>query len=258
MNEDSANTSISKGPSLKKIFPLGILGGVIFCFFIFDLGRFISFEVIALYREELSGWYKNHQILTILSFMAIYITAVAFSLPGAVWLTLVGGFVFGAGVGTFIVVFSATIGASLLFIIARYALSDYFHDKIGVFIKKMEEGFKENAFSYLMVLRLIPFFPFWLVNLVPALLGVSLKIFFIATFIGIIPGSFVYSIIGSGINELIELGERPNLGTIFEPKILTALIGLAVLSLAPVIYKKYKERSSRNKIEEVSSDGAGN
>ena len=258
MSENSENEPSSKGLSLKKLLPLGVLAGAIGCFFIFDLGRFLSFDAIASYREDLIGWYTNHQIFTILSFMGIYIAAVAFSLPGAVWLTLVGGFIFGAGLGTLIVVFSAAIGASILFMIARYALSDYFHDKIGAVIKKMETGFKENAFSYLMVLRLIPLFPFWLVNLVPALLGVPLKTFFVATFIGIIPGSFVYSIVGSGINELIELGEQPNLGTIFEPKILAALIGLAILSLIPVIYKKYKARTEQNKTKEVASDGTGN
>jgi uncharacterized membrane protein YdjX (TVP38/TMEM64 family) len=258
VSENSENGPDSKGLSPKKLLPLGILAGAIACFFVFDLGRFLSFEAIASYREDLIGWYTSHQVLTILSFMGIYIAAVAFSLPGAVWLTLVGGFIFGIGLGTLIVVFSATIGASLLFMIARYALSDYFHEKIGTTIQKMEDGFKENAFSYLMVLRLIPLFPFWLVNLVPALLGVPLKTFFVATFLGIIPGSFVYSIVGSGINELIELGEQPNLGTIFEPKIMAALIGLAVLSLIPVIYKKYKARTGQIQAKEVSSDGAGN
>ena len=258
MSENSENEPSSKGLSLKKLLPLGVLAVAVGCFYIFDLGRFLSLDAIASYREDLIGWYTNHQIFTILSFMGIYIAAVAFSLPGAVWLTLVGGFIFGAGLGTLIVVFSATIGASILFMIARYALSDYFYDKIGAAIQKMGAGFKENAFSYLMVLRLIPLFPFWLVNLVPALLGVPLKTFFVATFIGIIPGSFVYSIVGSGINELIELGEQPNLGTIFEPKILAALIGLAILSLIPVIYKKYKARTEQNKPKEVASDGTGN
>ena len=255
-----------KGLSIQKILPLGVLLAAIICFFVFDLNRFLSFEAIASYRQELMDLYAHHRILTILCFMGIYIGAVAFSLPGAVWLTLTGGFIFGAGLATLFVVVAATIGASLLFIIARYAFSDYFHDKVGPSIQKMEDGFKENAFSYLMVLRLIPSFPFWLVNLVPALLGVPLRTFFIATFLGIIPGSFVYSIVGSGINKLIEMEEHPNLSMIFEPKIMATLVGLALLSLIPVIYKKYKSKNNQdlgpNKLGDQSGkhsgDGTGN
>jgi uncharacterized membrane protein YdjX (TVP38/TMEM64 family) len=258
VSEISETPPDKEGLSINKMLPLGVLLAAIICFFVFDLNRFLSFEAIASYRHELMTWYTQHEILTVLSFMGIYIAAVAFSLPGAVWLTLAGGFIFGAGLATLYVVFAATIGASLLFIIARYALSDYFHDKVGHSIQKMEHGFQENAFSYLMVLRLIPAFPFWLVNLVPALLGVPLRTFFIATFLGIIPGSFVYAIVGSGINELIELEERPNLSMIFEPKIMGALVGLALLSLIPVIYKKYKSKSDQDLTEGQSGDGARN
>lgn len=258
MIENSKNPPSSKGLPVKKLLPLGVLLAAIICFFVFDFNKFLSFEAIASYRQELMYWYAEHQILTVLTFMGIYIAAVAFSLPGAVWLTLAGGFIFGAGLATLFVVFAATIGASLLFVIARYALSDYFHDKVGPSVQKMEDGFKENAFSYLMVLRLIPLFPFWLVNLVPALLGVPLRTFFIATFLGIIPGSFVFAIIGSGINELIELEERPNLSLILEPKIMGALVGLAILSLIPVLYKKYKAKGKHRSAEEQSGDGARN
>jgi len=258
VSEISGTPSNSKRLSAKKILLLGVLLAAIICFFVFDLNKFLSFEAIASYRQELMYWYAQHQILTILSFMGIYIAAVAFSLPGAVWLTLAGGFIFGAGFGTLIVVLAATIGAALLFIIARYALSDYFHDKVGPSVQKMEDGFKENAFSYLMVLRLIPLFPFWLVNLVPALLGVPLRTFFVATFLGIVPGSFVFAIVGSGINELIDMGKEPNLSMIFEPKILGALIGLAVLSLVPVKYKKYQAKNTHVPAEGQSNDGTRN
>jgi uncharacterized membrane protein YdjX (TVP38/TMEM64 family) len=256
VNKNSKNRSQSKSLSPKKLFPLVILASAIIFFFVFDLGLLLSFEIIASYREHLVSWHINHQTLMILSFMGIYVAMVVFSLPGAVWLTLVSGFIFGAELGTLISVFSATIGALLLFVIARYALSDYFHDKIGTTIQKMENGFKEDAFSYLIALRLIPLFPFWLVNLVPALLGVPLKTFFMATFLGIIPGSFIYAIVGTSINELIKMGKQPNFNIIFEPKIMGALVGLAILSLIPIFYKKYKVRSGQNYVKKISGDSA--
>jgi uncharacterized membrane protein YdjX (TVP38/TMEM64 family) len=102
----------------------------------------------------------------------------------------------------------------------------------------MEEGFREDALSYLLVLRLVPLFPFFLVNLVPAVLGVPLRTYALGTFFGIIPGTFVYCLVGNGLGAIIDKGGEPDIGKIFEPEILSALIGLALLSLIPVVYKR--------------------
>jgi uncharacterized membrane protein YdjX (TVP38/TMEM64 family) len=112
--------------------------------------------------------------------------------------------------------------------------------KAGPAMRRMEDGFRENALSYLLVLRLVPLFPFWLVNLVPAFLGVPLRTFVIGTFVGIIPGSVVYCLVGSGLGSVFDAGETPDLGIIFEPEILAPIIGLAVLSVIPVVYKHLK------------------
>ena len=138
----------------------------------------------------------------------------------------------------------ATIGATALFLAARYAFADLLRAKAGPAIRKMEDGFREDAFNYLLVLRLVPIFPFWLVNLVPAFLGVSLKVYVIATFIGIIPGGFVYALVGNGLGAIFDRGEVPDLLIIFQPQILAPILGLAVLAVIPVIYKKMKQRKA--------------
>ena len=133
-----------------------------------------------------------------------------------------------------------------MFLAARYALFDILHAKAGPALLKMEQGFRENAFNYLLVLRLVPLFPFWLVNLVPALLGVPLKTYVIATAIGIIPGTFVFASVGNGLGEILASGKTPDLSIIYDPEVLIPLLGLAVLALVPVLYKAWKARKDKN------------
>jgi uncharacterized membrane protein YdjX (TVP38/TMEM64 family) len=175
---------------------------------------------------------------------------IAFSLPGGAVATIFGGYIFSTVVdgvaGTIlaaaIVVIGATIGATTLFLAARTGLGEPLRARAGPGLKRMEAGFRENAMSYLLVLRLVPLFPFWLVNLVPAFLGVSLRTYVIGTFFGIMPGTFVYASVGSGLGAILEAGESPDLGIIFEAKILIPLLGLALLALIPVIYKHFKAK----------------
>jgi uncharacterized membrane protein YdjX (TVP38/TMEM64 family) len=143
------------------------------------------------------------------------------------------------------VVFAATLGATALFLIARTALGDALRAKAGPAIQKMEAGLQENALSYLLVLRLIPLFPFWLVNLVPAFLGVPLRTYVIGTFVGIIPGTFIYVSIGAGLESVIRQGEACSLSGALTPQVITALAGLALLALLPVAYKWMKRRGQR-------------
>jgi uncharacterized membrane protein YdjX (TVP38/TMEM64 family) len=140
------------------------------------------------------------------------------------------------------VVVSATLGATIVFLAARTSLGAALAAKAGPFLKKTERGFRENALSYLLVLRLVPLFPFWLVNIVPALFGVPLRTYVIGTFLGIIPGSVVYTLLGSNLGAVLDAGGRPQLGIIFEPRMLLALLGLAILALVPVLYKKLQAR----------------
>ena len=157
-------------------------------------------------------------------------------------MTIVGGFLFGLALGTTFVIISATIGATALFLVAKTTISDALKSRMGPWLKKMEQGFQENAFNYLLAMRLIPVFPFFVVNLVPAFLGVRLKTYFFATLIGIIPGSMVYIQVGAGLSSIFDSGEDFSAAGILTPDVILALVGLAILSLLPILYKKFKTR----------------
>ncbi len=227
-------------PSWKRLLPLACIVLFIVAFFALGLDSYLTFESLRDHRETLLAWYQANQFLAIISYVIVYALVVAFSVPGATWMTLAGGFLFGTVIATGVVVISATLGAVGIFLIARYALADYFREKTGKAGARMEQGFKENALSYMLFLRMVPLFPFWLVNLVPAFLNVRVSTYIIGTFFGIIPGSAVFCSVGNGLGAVFEAGGTPNLKIIFEPEILVPILGLAVLSLVPIVYKKMK------------------
>jgi uncharacterized membrane protein YdjX (TVP38/TMEM64 family) len=227
----------------KRLLPLLILIAGLVAFFAFDLDRYLSFEVLRENRQLLRAWVHEAGMLAALSYMAIYAVATAFSLPGGAVLSITGGFLFGAVWGTVYIVIGATLGATALFLIAKTTLGDLLRATAGPWLQKMEAGFQENALSYLLVLRLVPLFPFFIVNLVPAFLGISLPTYVLGTFVGIIPGTFVFATVGAGLGSIFDAGSAFSARGILTPQILTALIGLAVLALIPVVYKKIKSRT---------------
>lgn len=229
---------------IKRWGLLCVLIAFISTFFYFHLYHYLSFEVLKEHREQLLLWANSHFIQASLGFMGIYILMVAASIPGAVILTLAAGFLFGAILGTLYVVISASVGAFILFISVELALREWILNRATPWMRRMERGFKYNAFSYLIFLRLVPLFPFWVVNIVPALLGVSRQIFFTATFIGIIPGAFVYTSVGSGLGHAFDTSEVANFAMITDPFVLLPIMALAVLSLLPVGYRYLKKNSS--------------
>lgn len=227
---------------VSRWLPLAVLAAGFAAFFALGLHRYLTFETLAANRVELLAWVAAWPVFAPLAYIAAYIAVVAFSLPGATLLTVTGGFLFGVLAGSCYAVLGATIGAVLLFVAARTALGGVLRAKAGGAIKRMEEGFRADAFNYLLVLRLVPLFPFFLVNLVPAFLDVSLGVFAAATFLGIIPGALVYSSLGDGLGAVFEAGRTPDLGILFAPRILLPIVGLALLALAPVIYKRWRRR----------------
>ena len=235
----------SSTPIWKRLLPLAILGGGIAAFFVFGLNKYLSFDQLRAHRGELMTFVAGMPIKAVLIFMAAYALSTAFSLPGGAVLTLTGGFLFGIWEGTGAVVIGATIGATALFLVARSALGNVLRAKAGPWLAKLEDGFKEDALSYLMVLRLIPAVPFFVVNLVPAFLGVSLRSFVLATFFGIIPGSFVFASIGAGLGSIFDRMQEFSLMGALTPEVVTALVGLAVLSFIPVVYKRIKARRAK-------------
>lgn len=234
----------SSSPLFVRIVLVAVLFGGLAAFFVLDLGRYVSFESLQSNREMLLEYINQNGFLAALLFGVIYAVVVAFSLPGGAFMTITGGFLFGLVGGGLIVVVGATVGATVLFLIARTAVGGFLKARAGPFVRKMEDGFRQNALCYLLVLRLIPIFPFWLVNLVPAFIGVSTPTYIVATFFGIIPGTFVYASVGNGLSTLFEAGESTDslLMTIFQPQFLGPLVGLSVLAVLPVVYKLYQRR----------------
>jgi uncharacterized membrane protein YdjX (TVP38/TMEM64 family) len=238
---DRARESAS-GPRVRRLarwIPvLLILAGFVLAL-AFRLDRSLSLDALRDNRLWLAGQVGAHPVASALIYMGIYALVVALSVPGALVLTLAGGFLFGTVLGAALVVVAATLGASLVFLAARGALAPLLRRRADGFIGRMEAGFRADAFNYLLVLRLIPVFPFWLVNLVPAFLGVRLATFVAATALGIIPGSVVFASLGSGLGAIFERGGRPDLRIFADPAVIGPLVGLALLALAPVAYRRW-------------------
>jgi uncharacterized membrane protein YdjX (TVP38/TMEM64 family) len=191
------------------------------------------------HRSELLAFVAGHGALAPALFIAIYAVATALSLPVGLVLSVTSGFLFGTFLGTAFAVVGATTGAVGVFMIARTALGDVLRRRLtGGVLERMADGFRQNAFSYLLVLRLIPLFPFFVVNLAPAFLGVSLRTFVAATLLGIVPGAFVFASVGTGLGDVFDMGGKFSATGLLTPNVITALVGLAVLALAPVVYKQ--------------------
>ena len=202
----------------------------------------VSWSGLAQHRATLNAWVLAHPWLAPFLFVAAYIVSVALSLPHAALLTLAGGLLFGTLAGGALAVTGATFGAVLLFLIARSAVAGSVASRDGAALGRLREDLRQNGFSYLLAIRLIPVVPFWLVNLAAALCGMRLSQFAIATFIGIIPATFVIASIGAGVGDVLARGERPDLSLLVSWPVMGPLLALAMLSLTPVIWRKWRTR----------------
>ncbi|NQU58371.1 MAG: TVP38/TMEM64 family protein [Rhodospirillales bacterium] len=243
MNQPDARVTAGKF-SVKRLLPLLVMVAGFIAFFWFGLDQYLSFQALKENRDLLLSWRDENYALAALTFVGSYAILSGLSVPVGLWMTLAGGFMFGTVAGGFLSLGGATIGATVVFLAARYAFADVLRAKCGTAVDKMEAGFKENQMSYMLVLRLVPLFPFWLVNLVPAFLSVSLRVYAIGTFFGMIPGALVYASVGNGLGSVFESGGEPDLGLILAPEILIPITGLAALALIPVVYKKFIKSKS--------------
>ncbi len=233
------------GLSVKRLAPAALLVAGLAAFFAFDLDAYLSLDLLKEHRGTMRAWVEANTLAAALLYMLVYAAAVAFSVPGATIITITGGFLYGPVVGTLYTVVGASVGAAAVFLAARYAVGDWLRAKAGPTVKRMETEFRDNGVSYMLILRLVPLFPFWLVNLVPAFLGVSFRLYMICTFVGIIPGSFVYALVGDGAGAVLDQGGDLDLGIIFSPRILAPIAGLALLACVPLVYRKIRERGAR-------------
>ena len=211
----------------------------------FTLKDHLSFQALADNREMLIAFRDSYYLATVLGFMAVYVVIVAFSLPGATVATLTGGFLFATFPGALFNVLAATTGAIVIFLAARWGLGERLAGRMDSSegtVKRIKQGIDENQWSMLFLIRLVPAVPFFVANLIPALVGVPLSRFAITTFLGIIPGAVVYTSVGAGLGEVFAAGETPNLGIIFEPHILLPILGLAALAALPILVKVIRGR----------------
>ena len=239
---DQAEERRGRGPEWRRFLPLLVLVVAAGLFFAFGLSRYLTFQAFAENREWLLAQVAQHAVAASLLFILIYAAVAALSVPGAAVLTLTGGFLFGTWLGGLWALIGATVGATIIFLVARTSLGEPLRRRAGPFLRKVEAGFQENAASYLLVLRLVPLFPFWLVNLVPAFFGVSLRTFVFGSFFGMAPGAFVYASLGEGLGALVEKGQTPDLGVILQWRVLGPLVALAALAMLPVFYKWHRAR----------------
>ncbi|MFZ3182075.1 MAG: TVP38/TMEM64 family protein [Methylocystis silviterrae] len=230
--------------NLKRVAPLLVLVALVAAAFAFRLDRYLTLEALKDHRALLLVFVESHAYLAAIGFVLTYAAVVALSLPGATIMTLAGGFLFGVPLGATLTVIGATVGATLLFVIARSAFGDLLRQRAGPFLARMAEGFRKDAFSYLLFLRLVPAFPFWAVNLAPALLDMRLAPYVAATALGIIPGTTVYTAFGASLGQVFDAGDDVRLKDVFSPTLITALVGLGLLSLLPVALRRLRKAPS--------------
>jgi len=233
-----SETVVPVSSSAGKVAIAAVIAVAIGAFFYFDLGRFLSLAALKDNRDKLLSFTEANYLSAAVLFILAYIAVTGLSLPGAVILTLAGGFLFGSVFGTLFVNVGATTGATLAFLAARYLLRDTVEQKFGKWIGPLQGGFTKNAFSYLMTLRLIPLFPFFVVNLVAGLTRMNVGTYVAATALGIIPGSFVYAYAGQ------QLGNINSLKEIASPNVIMAFVLLGLLALVPTVYKKFKSKQT--------------
>ncbi len=228
--------------------------------YLFGLADYLSLSKVAEQRDFLKNWTASNLTAALALYVALYIAAVALSIPGAVVLTILGGFLFGWLIGGLATVIAATLGAAAIFLIAKTSLGVSLRKRAGPFINKLAEGFEKDAFNYLLFLRLVPLFPFWLVNVAPAFANVSLRTFSLATLIGIIPGTFAFSFLGNGLDSIIDgqkvaqhtcIAEKSealcplelSASNLITKELLIAFAVMGLAALIPVILKKWKTKS---------------
>jgi uncharacterized membrane protein YdjX (TVP38/TMEM64 family) len=235
-----AGTGGASAMGLRRLVPLVLLVLLALAIYGTGLHRFFTFEALSEHRGWLTARVAELGLWAPLAFIGVYAIVTAVSIPGALFLSVLGGFLFGTALGSVCDLVGATTGGTTVFLIARSSFGDALRRRAGPFMRRVEAGFRDNAASYLLVLRLVPLFPFWLVNLVPAFFGVRLGTFVLCTFIGMIPAAVIYAGIGAGLGGMLDRGEAPDLGAIFEPHVLIPLLGLALLATTPALHRWWK------------------
>ena len=259
--EPEIGEAVPRRPLWRRLLPLVVLAAVAGLIISQGWHNLISFQQLALNQQALQAWIGENLIGALAIYAAIYIVVVALSLPGGAVLTVAGGLLFGWLIGGLVTVVAATLGATAIFLIARSSVGEPLAARAGPWLNRFRAGFQESALSYLLFLRLVPVFPFWVVNLAPALLGVTLRDYIVATGLGIIPGTFAFAFAGAGLDSVLaaqreafqacqaarEAGDPPcsfqfDPGTLITTELLIAFAALGIVALIPAIVKKLRKQ----------------
>lgn len=254
--ESEAPPARDSGPSTLAWLPIiaiVVLMGVAWASGWFDA---LTLSNLIQQRGALAAFVADDLLLALLIYAALYSVLVALSFPGASLLTIAGGFLFGVATAGIVTTIAATIGATIVFLAARSSLGSALRARAGPFVTRLSDGFREDAWSYLLFLRLVPVFPFWLVNLAPALFQVPLRAYVGATFLGILPGTFAYAFLGAGLDSLIAAQEAAHPGCVdagtctidpaalLTPTFLGALAVLGLVALVPPLLRRWRKSRS--------------
>lgn len=233
-----SGTEFKNTAGLLRWLPLVGVLVVLAVFYASGFHRYFTFETLERYRGDLAAYVQTHTLASALIYLAAYAAAVSVSFPGASILTVAGGFLFGPLLGTVLAVVAATIGSTAFFLIARTSLGSLLSERAGPRLQNIRAGFRAEGMSYLLFLRLVPVFPFWLVNLAAAIFGMRLAPYVIATAVGIVPGTFVYAYFGSGLDAALTEG-----GPLVPWSLLVALALLGIMTVLPAIWRRRRRLS---------------
>ena len=233
-------TSPHRRASIRRLVPLGLLVAAWVAFMLAGGYRYLTLPALAENRDWLCGLVQRWGFVAAICYIAVYTLLGALAVPGGAVLTIAGGFLFGTWLGALCAIIGATLGATAIFLAARAGLGG-FAQRAGPLVGKLEAGFRADAFNYLLVLRLVPIFPFWLVNLVPALVGVKLRTYVVATALGIVPATVIFASLGNGLGTVVD---EPDLGIVLQPSVLIPIVGLALLALVPVGYRRWRQKKA--------------
>lgn len=250
MSDESTNlkpegqSDASRGRYARYVPVAIVISGLAFGY-AFGLQDYLSLGFLAEQRQALHAYVGANVFWSALLFLVVYILAVAFSFPAASVLTIFGGFLFGWMLGGALVAIGATVGASILFLATRSAFGGFLRHRVDGSVKKLADGFRENAFGYLFVIRLAPVFPFFVVNIAAALFDISLGRFVAATFFGILPGTFAYAYLGQGVDSVLVAaqasGREAQISDLVTRDITLAFFALALVALIPTIMRQFRK-----------------
>ncbi len=225
---------------IRRFWPILVIVALLVGGYALGLSQTLSWQALAVRQAQLRALVAAQPVTTGAGYVLIYLIAVAASFPGAAIITAAGGLLFGVLLGTALAITGATLGASLLFVAARSALQPLLAARVGALLDRLRPGLQRDGFLYVVSLRLIPVVPFWLINLAASMSGMRLRDFVAGTALGMIPGTTIFASIGAGVGAVLAAGETPDFSLIFSPIVFGPLLGLAALSLVPVLWRHWK------------------